>query len=49
MPDLNHSSKFKLGFFALQRLERAHGKRLVTFGARKTEESLPFLIEFVEQ
>jgi hypothetical protein len=27
----------------------AAGKGLVTFGARKTHESLPFLMELVEQ
>jgi hypothetical protein len=40
MPDLNDSSKEERG---------GTGKGLVTFGARKAHESLPFLMEIVEQ
>jgi hypothetical protein len=50
MPDLNHSSKGELGLRMLEgRNNRSFGKGRVTFGARMTYESLPFLMELVEQ
>jgi hypothetical protein len=49
MPDLNHSSKPQHTFFGPRSFVIAWDEGMVTFGARKTHESLPFLMGVVEQ
>jgi hypothetical protein len=49
MPDLNDSNKEKSRFPQGLPGRSGVGKGLVTFGARKRHEGLPFLIELVEQ
>jgi hypothetical protein len=49
MPDLNHSNKAERRSRARGSRRLALGKGLVTFGARNVEESLPFLMEVIEQ
>ncbi len=49
MPDLIHSSKLEYRFPEPQNFAARLGKGVVTFGARKAEESLPFLMRIVEQ
>jgi hypothetical protein len=49
MPDLNHSNKGERSRRAGGSRRVAQGKGLVTFGARNVEESLPFLMEVIEQ
>jgi hypothetical protein len=49
MPDLNDSSKEERGFPLGRNSMQGTGKGLVTFGARKGHEGLPFLMELVEQ
>ncbi|MFZ0296306.1 MAG: hypothetical protein WAL52_22030 [Candidatus Sulfotelmatobacter sp.] len=48
MPDLNHSSKAG-EILGATSIELGVGKGMVTFGARKTHEALPFLMGCVEQ
>jgi hypothetical protein len=50
MPDLNHSNKRERRFPGRRlRPLTAQGKGLVTYGARNTQENLPFLMALVEQ
>jgi hypothetical protein len=48
MPDLNHSNKPKQRLFGTRLPVIAEDEGIVTFGARKTHQGLPFLMGVVD-